>query len=183
MRITCSRTMNEYLQEFKELKKQNSFKGEQWFGKRRELVEEYSWAVPNKEVLDYISNFDVVVEVGAGNGYWGHLIKECGTFTNAVDIDPPDDTYMAVTERNASTLNLSESTVLMVWPPTSNAMASRVAQTEPNHILYVGESRGGCTATDAFFDILDEQYGRVKTIDIPSYEGIHDNFHHYIRKV
>jgi hypothetical protein len=178
--------MNEYKKKFDELREKDSFKGEQWFGKRQELVEEYSWAVPNAEVLLYLSQFDNIVEVGAGNGYWAHCIEEAGGSVEPYDVDPaPEhDQWTAVGQRDC--LRLGEPSydqpMLMVWPPTHNTMASEIAREKPPHLLYVGEEKGGCTANNTFFKILESEYGLVGKIDLPSYAGVDDNFFHYVLK-
>lgn len=175
----------EYLDEFEELQKQNSFKGQQWFGKRQDLVEEYSWAVPTKDVIQYCAQFDGLLEIGAGNGYWAHCIEEMGGDVLATDILPAAETYTSVQEAGWSALleEISASPVLMVWPPYDGGVAAGVARQSPDHILYVGEPRGGCTAEDEFFDIVEEKYALVGKLDIPSYVGINDNFFHYARKI
>ena len=176
--------MNEYLEKFNELQEENTFRGQQWFGKRRELVEEYSWAVPNEDVLIYLSEFEHLIEAGAGNGYWAHLIEERGVDVQAVDIEPAYETYTRVESGNVlSDYDIRDNPVLMVWPPCDNDMAYDVVRSKPSHVLYVGEERGGCTATDEFFDELETYYGLVAKVELPSYVGIHDDFYHYVRKL
>jgi len=174
---------NDYLDEFYELQEESSFRGQQWFGKRKELVERYSWAIPTDEVIQYLSEFKSGIEIGAGNGYWSYLIREAGGSFRPIDIDPPVETYMTVQEKDIydEIESVENQPVLMVWPPIDNSVAADVAKEKPSHICYVGEQRGGCTATDTFFDIIDKQYGLVGKINIPSYTGIHDNFFHYSR--
>lgn len=175
----------QYLQEFEELQKKDTFRGQQWFGERERLVEEYSWAVPTKDVIQYCSEFDDLLEVGAGNGYWASLIEEMDGDIRATDKSPPDNTYTDIEDLSWQQLigEIESRSVLMVWPPNNDCVAAGVARHSPNHILYVGEQRGGCTGEDKFFDIVEEQYGLVGKLDIPSYAGIHDNFFHYARKV
>jgi hypothetical protein len=175
--------MNEYHEAFEELQDKNTFKGQQWFGERKDLVEEYSWAVPNEEVLRYLAEFDSIVEVGAGSGYWAHCINEMGGNIRATDIDPPDERWTTVEQADVINLDLNGDAVLTVWPPLDKCVAGYIPTEEPDHILYVGEPRGGCTGDDSFFERLDEQYGLVAKIEIPSYAGIHDDFYHYVRKV
>jgi len=179
--------MNEYQEEFERLQQKDTFRGQQWFGERQRLVEEYAWAVPNDEAIQYIAEFDNIVEVAAGSGYWAHLIDDAGGTIRATDFDPPDDTYYPVERKSASNVNTSfgrvDTSVLLVWPPHTGNVASSVITKNPNNVLYVGEQRGGCTAEDAFFDTLDERYTLIKVIDIPSYEGINDNLYHYARKI
>lgn len=177
--------MNEYHEAFQDLRSNSTFKGEQWFGKRQELVEKYSWAVPNEDAIVYLCGFDELVELGAGSGYWANCVQENGGSVTPVDIDPPVGAWTEVTRADVADVahKLEDKPVLMVWPPCDNNMALQVAEAQPSHILYVGEPRGGCTGTEAFFDTLDEQYGLVAKIDIPSYAGINDDLFHYVRKV
>lgn len=175
----------EYLDAFEELKKQDTFKGQQWFGERKHLVEEYSWAVPTKDVIQYCAQFDGLLEIAAGNGYWASLVKEMDGDIQATDKSPPEDTYTEVEQATWQNLigEIRERPVLMVWPPYDEGVAAGVARQSPNHILYVGEPRGGCTGEDEFFDIVESQYGLVGKLDIPSYAGIHDDFFHYSRNI
>lgn len=175
----------EYLEKFRELQDESHFRGQQWFGKRKSLVQEYSWAVPTEEVIIYLAEFDHLWEIGAGNGYWANLIHEAGGSVHPLDIDPPDETHMHVDIGAAYELfeHIQNEPVLMVWPPYDDGMAYRVAKREPSHICYVGEQRGGCTASDEFFDIIEREYGLVGKIDLPSYAGVHDDFYHYARKI
>jgi len=175
--------MNEYHKKFQELQDKNTFKGQQWFGERQDMVEEYSWAVPNKEVLRYLAEFESLIEVGAGSGYWAHCIENMGGTIRPTDIDPPDETWTQVEQAGVTKLDLTDEAVLTVWPPYDDAMASMVAEQHPSHILYVGETAGGCTASDAFFDTIHKKYGVVAKIDIPSYTGVRDDFYHYVKKV
>lgn len=183
--LEVRRVDNPYLDDFESLQEEHGFKGQQWFGHRQKLVEEYGWAVPNEEAIDYLTQFDeTIVEVGAGKGYWAYLIDQNGGSIEAYDIDPPDDTYYNVMKRNSKTLKseIVGSPLLLVWPPADSMMDFDCIKSEPNHILYVGEPRGGCTGSDKFFEIFEEEYGHVRTIDIPSYAGVRDTFGHYVRK-
>jgi len=175
----------EYLDAYDELQQKDTFKGQQWFGERKHLVEEYSWAIPTKDVIQYCAQFDELLEIAAGNGYWASLVQEMGGDIQPTDKSPPEDTYTEVEENSWQNLmpEIRERPVLMVWPPYDEGVAAGVARQSPNHILYVGESRGGCTGEDEFFDIVEEQYGLVGKLDIPSYTGIHDNFFHYARNI
>lgn len=175
----------EYLEAFEELQDENTFKGQQWFGKRKDLVEKYSWAVPSEEAVLYLSEFGDIVEVGAGSGYWANCVNEEGGNVMPYDINPPDDTWTEVQQADVFDMGEAafEHPVLLVWPELDEGVATEVAERGPPHILYVGESRGGCTAEDEFFDELDQRYGLIAKLDIPSYAGIRDSLFHYVRKV
>lgn len=177
--------MNQYLQEFEELQEKDTFRGQQWFGERQRLVEEYSWAVPNEDAIRYLSQFEHLTSVGAGRGYWEHLVSRRDGSVTAFDIDPPDNTYTHVAESPAHEYFdiIEDSPVLMVWPPCDVSVSHRVIKQNPSHVVYVGEEKGGCTGTSQFFHELRERYGLVEEIEIPSYEGVNDSFYHYARKM
>lgn len=176
--------MNDYLEDFRELQEKNTFKGQQWFGERQQLVEEYGWAIPNEDALLYLSEFDELVSIGSGKGYWEHCIEQEGGEVRATDIDPPEETYTEVDEAAVDDLDLGDAAVLTIWPPCGHPkMAETALHQKPPHILYVGEPKGGCTASNAFFDTVQKKYGLVAKIDIPSYAGVNDDLFHYVRNV
>jgi|APHM01.1.fsa_nt_gi hypothetical protein len=177
---------NPYYEEFQELQEQHTFRGQTWFEKRQELVTKYSWAVPTEDIIRYISSFeDTIYDLGAGSGYWARLCQEFDADVEPVDADPPKQSWTQIVETDARAYfdQIPEGVVLLVWPPYDGTLALNVAQQSPAHILYVGERRVGCTASDEFFDVVQDEYGLVGHIEIPSYQGIHDDFYHYVRKI
>lgn len=175
--------MNDYLEAFNDLQEKETFKGQQWFGERERLVEEYAWAIPNEDALIYLAEFDELIEVGAGDGYWAQCIEENDGNIHATDISPSDETWAVVEQADVMDLDLSGEAVLTVWPPFHKKVAGYITDDNADHILYVGEPSGGCTGDEGFFDQLERGYGLVAKIDIPSYEGIHDDLYHYVRKI
>lgn len=174
--------MNEYLRKFNELQEEHTFRGQQWFGKRKQLVEEYSWAVPSEEAVTYLSEFENIIEIGAGSGYWAHCIDAAGGNVFPTDISPPEDTWTDVAQAKVNTLDLEDEVVLTVWPPYGDNMSTQAVVKRPAHLLYVGEPYGGCTGSVEMFEILEDQYGLVAKLDLPSYAGVNDDLYHYVRK-
>ena len=39
------------------------------------LVNKYSWAIPDQQALKIIKHFAPIIELGAGNGYWSSLLR------------------------------------------------------------------------------------------------------------
>jgi len=180
---------NYYLQEFEELSEKNSFKAEQWFGKRGDLVEEYGWAIPNEEAIEHIADLSPIVEIGAGKGYWARLLREVGATVIAYDIEPPgEDAWTSVEQGTPKMLERfnGEYTLLLCWPPYGDDMAINALEAHIEQggtdVVYVGEHFGGCTANEAFHNEIKKRYALANKITIPSYEGIHDNVYHYKRK-
>lgn len=51
-----------------------------------ELEERYAWAIPDDRALRILEEFSPVIEIGAGRGYWAHLLRERGVDTLAYDM-------------------------------------------------------------------------------------------------
>ena len=149
--------------------------------RREALVREYAWAVPTREAVETIVEYDPIVEIGAGTGYWAWCIDQLGGVVAATDIEPPESTYRRVAAYdgrrrvNAMIPDEHDAALLMVWPPYTDPMAADALNAYPGEtVIYVGEGRGGCTADDRFHRLLHEDWQLVETVDIPTYLGLHD---------
>ena len=161
------------------------------FTRRRDMVQEYAWAIPNEEAIQTIAELGSVVELGAGSGYWAHLIQNAGAKIEPWDIYPPGKNkynfrqpWMHVHEGGVEILETSQAQALLLsWPCYLSDFAHRAIQTFRGvWLAYVGESQGGCCANDEFFQELDLEWTLEKTINIPQWPGIHDRFELWKRK-
>lgn len=121
------------------------------------------------------------LEIMAGAGWLAKALNEAG-----IDVIATDDlswTYHAKPEKkhvfpienlNAITAvnTHQDADVLIVsWPYMDNDVVEAIAAWgNEKPIVYIGEDKGGCTATDTFFDHFKEN----KVIYIPQWPGIHD---------
>ena len=73
-------------------------------------------------------------------------------------------------------------TVFMSWPDFRHDLAGRVARAmlPGTKLLYVGESRHGCTADDTFFDQV-ETWGDYEYLANTNFEGVHDGLYLYTK--
>ena len=161
------------------------------FTRRRDMVQEYAWAIPNEEAIQTVAALGDVVELGAGSGYWAHLIQGAGAKITAWDIHPPGENkynfkqpWMPVHMGSVEVLENSRAQALLLsWPCYLSDFALRALQTfRGAWLAYVGESQGGCCANDEFFRELDLGWTLEKTIKIPQWPGIHDRFELWGRK-
>lgn len=155
----------------------------------------YSWAIPNEEALRVIQKYGPVLELGAGTGYWASLLEKQG-----VDVKAYDDFSLASTpgyQMDANNKNLwfqvehgteesvlghSDRTLLLCWPSDLNQMASNAIRLfEGQHVIYIGEPRGGTTGDDLFFHLLDEQFELLESVKIPNWPGYRDKLQVYRR--
>lgn len=149
--------------------------------RREALVEEYAWAIPNREAIETIVEHGPIVEVGAGTGYWAWCVDQLGGVVAATDAEPPESTYRRVAAYdarrrvNAMVADELDAALLLVWPPYDDPMAKDAIEAYPGEtVIYVGEGRGGCTADDRFHRLLHEDWELAETVDIPTYLGLHD---------
>lgn len=162
---------------------------------REQWVKEFSWAIPNPEALRAIQHLgSPIVEIGAGSGYWGYLLRCLGIRCYLYDINPPDtcDNHWAsrgtqwtyVAKGDVECLDRHpDCTLFLCWPPYQDDMALRAAERYTGqYLIYVGEGYGGCTGCDEFHQLLHNQFDECKRIDIPQFYGLHDELVIYKRK-
>lgn len=152
------------------------------------LQEAYAFAIPAPATLRWfaaVSGDLGVLELGAGRGYWAHQLERSGLDVLAFDSEPPDTTTNTtfpisngqrtawhkvgnlddLKAARASGADLNR-LLFLCWPPGwGNPMAvdalERFEEAGGRRLIYVGEPRGGKTATDAFFDRLSDGWNLV----------------------
>ena len=183
-----SKMTNPYLEAYerdKALWNGDSLQGAcEMFTRRSEMVREYSWAIPNREAIEALLSFGEVVELGAGSGYWAHLVQEAGGSITPWDLYPGEKnkytsrTWTPVAEGSVEVLENSPARTLMLsWPPYESHFAQKALRAFKGlNLIYVGEGGGGCCANDEFFEQLEAEWLLEKTIAIPRWPGIQDRF-------
>jgi len=162
------------------------------FELREQLAKQYAWAVPNDEAIKAIVGCGPVVEIGAGKGYWAHLVAEAGGDVVAYDLNQhasnhyTDEgaTYHPVKSGSHHMVKHHADRVLMlIWPCYDEAWAAETLNMYGGDtLIYVGEGSGGCTGDDYFHEILREKWEEVEWVRIPQWGGIHDYLGIYKRK-
>ena len=67
-------------------------------------------------------------------------------------------------------------TLMLCWPPYWSPMAEHALRLHRgDHVVYIGDGEGGCTATDAFHEQLAARYEQVGRIQLPQWPGLHDD--------
>jgi hypothetical protein len=179
---------------------------------RQELVNKYSWAIPNEEAIQTLVDYSPIIEVGAGTGYWASLISQergdilafdnsissfnsiSPSLSNSIFISPSfspyencqaGNKYYLVEKGNENIVrDYSNRTLFLCWPPYKEKMAFNCLNNyKGNTLIYIGEERGGCTADEAFFNLLDKDWKLIKEISIPQWPYIHDYLFIYKRKL
>jgi hypothetical protein len=208
--------MNEYLTQYAELLPQGEAL-DRWFEQqqkwldlkmntwnaRRKLTRKYSWAIPTDDAINCIAKYSPIVEIGAGTGYWAHLLQEVGATIHPYDKYPPDGTeipddvskeewpgeyqgkswyhrgaYPYTEIRKGSQHVLKEYSpewnLFLCWPPMDYMAKQALAFHRGRYVIYVGEGKWGCNANNAFFNKLDREYTQIESLSIPQWDGLHD---------
>lgn len=134
----------------------------------------YAYAIPSPETIAWLAGFCAgrpVVELGAGRGYWAAQLTRAGMSVEAYDVEPPDraanpsfpragrqaDVWHPVGDLDEfARSDWSDHVLFLCWPPGwGNTMASAaLAAFGGERLVFVGQSRGGMTGDEAFFDAL-----------------------------
>lgn len=110
------------------------------------------------------TNFTNIVEIGAGIGWLGYWLSKYGVKVQA-SIDNkswpefPQEQYLDIVQDMDSIdyllLHPEVDLFILAWPQEDD-VAARIWQAllPGQHLLYIGEDRGGCTATTTFFELV-----------------------------
>jgi hypothetical protein len=163
------------------------------YARRVACVRRYAFAVPDARALDAIARYSPIVELGAGTGYWAYLLRALGVDIVASDLAPPDRspnaykldprTWSEVRPGGIEILaNHPDRALFLCWPGYRDSFAADALAAYPgNRLIYIGEDRGGNTASPAFFDQLHLKWALDERIAIPRWPGAHDSLQIYYR--
>ncbi len=186
---------NPYLAEFEKLLGERLQTPNDWlqhgttiFLKREEFRREYSFAIPNAKALQTLVEHSPLIEIGAGNGYWAHLVEKSGGTIQAFDRYPEKNPYQfkkkyfEVQQGSEKVLLKSPEnlTLFLCWPPYNKPMAARALKYfRGRQLIYVGEPAGGCTGDEEFHQTLNSQWVLKKTVPLPQWPNLHDSLFVY----
>lgn len=154
---------------------------------QKDLSREYALAIPTDEALSYLADYDPLVELCAGTGYWAYELEQYGCDITAFDADPPQDTWTTVKKGTQDALlryaeNTDPVNLLLCWPPVGRAAYDALLVARPDNVFYIGEQPDEgfkMMADHRFFETLEGRYRRVATVELPSLIAAKDNLYHY----
>lgn len=152
---------------------------------RTEVIKQFGFAIPSLEIITDLAARKLI-ELGAGTGYWAHLITNAGGDILASDASATS-TYSFTTGSHFPVeicdavrfvKKHPDRDVLIVWPTLGSAWAESAARAmEVGRTLYlIGEGYGGCTADDGLFEYLNDAFEVITYTGMPVWPGIHDRF-------
>lgn len=158
------------------------------------LAHLYAYAVPNDRALAVLAELGSLVDMGAGTGYWAHLLAQRGVDVRAYDVLPPTPAEKAIVEeerggnayhgyapafhpvqqghsRMLGKEELSQRALLLCYPPPDSEMAQQcIYSYRGDTVVYVGEWQG-VTANAAFERALVRRFQLTRTVPLPCFDN------------
>lgn len=164
------------------------------FSLRQRLVRQFAFAIPSDEALEALSKLGPIIEMGAGTGYWAHMLRKRCVNVLAYDRHPPGSRrnfhfpsrwqWTGVLRGRPRKLRKhADHALFLCWPNYNTDFASQcLANYAGDTVAYIGEGDGGCTGDDAFFDALSTGWTVERVVTLPQWPGVHDSLVIYRRK-
>lgn len=154
------------------------------YWKRCQMAGKYSWAVPSDAALRCIAEAAGgrrIVDVGAGTGYWAHLLQAAGHEAVAVDngSEPVKSTWTAVVRMDATEFLVQQGrpsdVAFTCWPRHMSWLEHFGGRT----LIWIGEEDG---CTDWLHPEEYPGWACVTEATIPQWAGINDLLRVYERR-
>jgi len=163
--------------------------------RRNEAIQRFGFAILSSLAVQALHRYGRLLEVGAGSGYWSYELRKAGADVIATDPEPFSGVYFNPEKMWGEVLRMTareaieaypRRLLLMVWPSIGGAWANDAlwafGESGGSEFAYVGEGPGGCTADDAFFELLEREWAQSAEFDVPQWSGIHDYGAIYTKK-
>ena len=151
------------------------------------LVNKFAWAIPTPQAIKTICKYSPLVEIGAGGGYWAHLLSKEGAKIVAYDdsswvksnaIYRGEKRWFDVQKGNEDNItNHLTYNLFLCYPPADwdYPLGSRCLQRfKGEYLIYVGSvAKDGCTGDNLFLELINDQFEEIELVSIPRWPG-HD---------
>ena len=159
----------------------------------------YGFIIPSSVIIDTIKGLNLpIVSVGSGVGYLEAILKVNGVNIVATDLYP---IYQHNEQPNSSQYNIFKKSI--AYMPIEPLSASKAVKKYHDHavfccfpcyddpwayemllqmdngqyLIYIGESKGGCNATEEFFDELNRSFIELDDKSIIDWRGLHNRLY------
>ncbi len=166
---------------------------EGYYNAKKRLIERYGFPLVTDEAAEIIARWSPLIEVGAGTGYLAWLLRQAGGVVDAHDLVCDETSeyrqmvgaYHPVSAKPVVFATPEIRTLLISWPcydqPWAHQTLTAYLDAGGKRLVYIGEGHGGCTADDAFHELIDAQMMENCVIEIPQWYGLHDRVMLYER--
>lgn len=149
---------------------------------RLQLAQRYAYVLPQPHLVEAVRRYSPIVEIGAGTGYWAHILRLAGADIVAFDQAPPAGprenryhpqarAWSDVREGDASVLVAHPDRALFVcWPPAFSSLGQVLSFYTGDTVIYVGD-RGAMTVWPSGLETAYELVERHPAIAIDPMPG------------
>lgn len=160
--------------------------------KRHEYASKWAWTITDPDSVLFVASYaGRIVDPMAGTGYWGYLLAQTCVDIVSYDLGPGTnhwhggETLHSLVEEmdgpEAAHLH-PDRALLLAWPPMDDAGARTLARYRGDRVIYIGESRGGCTGDEDLHDALRRDWNEVAYHRPVQWWGVHDDITVYDRR-
>ena len=152
--------------------------------KRRKMCEIFSFSIPSLEALQTITEFQPILEVGAGSGFWAALLikNNCDIIATTIDDKnhpfPKKFTEIEYLRAIDAIKKYPDRTVLCSWP-SIDTWPEEILPYIKKRLILIGEEE--ITATDKFHEIIYNEFKEIKDCKLPRWLMIKDHLTVYER--
>ena len=164
--------------------------------KRDLFRQKWGFSVPSRKAVLSIARFAddrMILDIGCGRGTWSALLALAGCRVESYDSFDDgyvreEDCLVRASVGDGSDIVASRSeendVLLLSWPPHWNDLAEDSLRAfRGNRLVYIGERWGGCTATDEFFNLVDEDWELAGTVPLRNFAPIQEGVFLYRRQM
>lgn len=156
----------------------------------RRYQDNFSFSIPSRECFEAIREFvqgNQLLDPFAGLGLFAGILQSMNVDVIATDSNELFRNKVCFTqvEKLDAREAISEyptNYLLLSWLPWSNSIGCQtLGRFSGEYLIYFGEMKYGCCATNNFFDLLEEEFTFLQEIPIRSFSGINDRCIFYKR--
>lgn len=103
------------------------------------ILSKYPEYVPSNEAINYLSSLDNILEIGAGSGYWSHVINKNNGNCIPTDLSPQERTKENISYPVTNMYDESEN--ITIWSKVKKAKHTIIPE-YPNHDILLCHPEG-----------------------------------------
>ena len=156
-----------------------------------EYREKYGWSIVDEHSLEIIKNHIIgkkTLEINCGKGHWAFCLRLLDCDIIATDILIQDSSWTTIEKLDAVSAvekyNRECSVLFCSWPDYEKEYAyEAIIKFTGDTIIYIGEKKESCCATNSFFDYLEQYYKKLEIVNtLQSWPFVNDSLSIYKKK-
>lgn len=156
---------------------------------RQELTQTYSPSLPSRNIVEFLTQFDSLVQLNPRTTYWSELLTDNNIDLTVIDTNAtPDDhhaTPYTVEHSGVAVTEYTDQPLFIEWPADDLDSVLMPLLTYESRggdtVLFLGEGPGGDTVPVDFFEKLTADYQYVTSIVPVQWASQSDALHVYTK--